>query len=343
MPQKRTVLAVVGGMVIFVVCGARAQGNNQLDPVSIPLLGKAGFSVMGTATPEVAMPATFTFNPAALAAARTFFKATHGVEFDVGHYTFQEGPEITLDIQNFFFPVKRGLVRISRFGVHSSTAEAKALSQLPPGTTARLPDGDAIEISYGYRLSPQWHVGIALVPVDKVRTVVNNDGATLARGEAKSQFQGRVGAHYQPNEKWSAGAVWARERIGSRVELAPALSGLPVPVDVTGKYRNPITILGAAYQVRQGTFLIGNWERYRLTGPSLSEDLDILFYGIMQFLSQAGSNVTIGSLQRGFFVSGNYVRGKFTLGFSYSPRANRRLEDFIGRSKGGYLWIAVNY
>ncbi len=338
MPQKRMGVAIVVGMVLSVAAVAHAQ----LDALDPTVLGKAGFSVMGTATPEVALPATFTFNPAALGAARTFFKATHGVELDIGHYTFQEGPEITLDVVSFFVPVKRGLVRISRFGLHSSTSEARALSGLPPGTTARIPDGDALEISYGFPLSPQWHAGIVLVPVDKVRTFIKNGDVVLAHGEAKSQFQWRAGVHYQPNEKWSAGVVLAWERLGSRVELQPVATGLPVPVEMTRKYRNTITIIGAAHQIRKGTFLIGNWEKYRLTGPNMNEDLDILYYGVTQFLSEAGTSVTIGSLQRGFFVSGNYVRGKITLGFSYSPRANRRLEEFVGRSKGGYVWIAVN-
>ncbi|MCS6859355.1 MAG: hypothetical protein NZT92_03420 [Abditibacteriales bacterium] len=336
MHQRRTVVAIVVWMVAGVVTVARAQ-LDELDPT---LLGMGGFGVWGTETPAVALPTTFTFNPAALGALRTFLKATRGFELDIGHYTFREGPEVTLNVVNFFFPVKNGLVRLSRFGLHSSTAEARAL---PVGVTARLPSGNALEISYGYQLNPQWHVGLVLVPIEKVRTLLKDGDVLLAHGEAKSRFQWRAGVHYQPNEQWSAGAVLAWERLGSRVELQPAATGLPVPIEVTRKYRNIITIIGAAYQVRRGTFLIGNWEKYRLTGPNINEDLDILYYGVTQFLSEAGTSITIGSLQRGFFVSGNYVRGKVTLGFSYSPRANRRLEEFIGRSKGGYVWVAINY
>lgn len=336
MKRWKVVLILAKWIVACVVGAAYAQG--ELGP-NVPMLGKAGFSVMGTATPEVALPATFTFNPAALGAASTAYQVKYGGELDLGRYTFREGPDITLDIENFFFPVKGGLIRLSRYGVRSNTQEAKAM----PGLDAKLQDGEAFEISWGQRITPQLHVGLAIVPKDKVETVLSSGGFVLAQGDAKSEFEWRVGIHYKPSEMLSAGVVYAWEKDSSKIVLSPLLTGMPDAVEMSGKYRNIITIAGVAFQPLKGTVLLGNLENYRLAGPSIDERTNIFFYGIQQFFTKSGSYITIGSSQRGFFVSGNYTLNKFSLGFSYSPRANRRLEEYLGRSKGGYMWVALNF
>jgi hypothetical protein len=326
----------------LVVWAGTSHAQGELDPDflrSVPMLGKGGFSLMGTATPDAALPATISFNPAALAAAATFFQVKHGVEFDWGRYVFREGPNVNLNVQHFFFPVKRGLMRLSRYGVRSNSEEARVL----PGVEGRLRDGEAYEISWGYLVCPTWHVGLALVPYDKVETVLKSDGVLLAHGEGKSNFEWRAGAHYQPNKKFGAGVVYAWEKDRSEITLLPALTGAPAPMQLSGRYRNIITLFGATYQPREGTVIFGNVEKYRLAGPAIDERLNILFYGITQFLTKDGSYVSIGSLQRGFFISGSYTYGKWIIGFSYSPRSNRRLEEFLGRSKGGLVWVGYNY
>jgi hypothetical protein len=172
-------------------------------------------------------------------------------------------------------------------------------------------------------------------------TVVRGGGNTLVQGEGKSQFQWRVGVHCRPDSKTNVGAVYAWERDRSEVTLSRPL---PRPRNRSGEYRNTVLMVGGNREVSKGTILFGNWQIYRLKGPGINDRIDIFFYGVMQYFKENNyTSVTIGSLQNGLFISGNYNRKKLNVGFSYSPRASRRLEEFLSRGKGGFLWASLDF
>lgn len=327
-------LAVLILVVLFSVSGV----GQEIGP-DAPMLIKQGLSVTGVLTPDVSVPATFSFNPAAIAAGMEEWKVSWGAEADYGVISFAEGPTFRSDIQSYAAQGKWGAAKISRYSLSSNTRVARATFGIPASGSA-----DAIELCYGKRISNPWVVGIALVPFDRADIRLVDAGVVLVDGKAEPTLETRLGVLYQPSgpdSVWNFGLTYAYESDRTTVRVSPVLTGLPDWIGLDGRYTTRTITGGVAYRPQLGTTLFAGWQKGDIRGTGLLEDIDLTYYGVEQFLSKQWS-MELGSTDRSKDVTVTYYRDPWNVGFSYSSGSSRRLEPWLGRSDMKYVWIGYS-
>lgn len=303
-----------------------------------PILGKTTFGINGMAVMEVALPSEISYNPAATALALEIFEEKQYAEIDFGVLDFHAGPEVKNDWQILLFRLPGGALRIAQYGINSNSRE---IAYLGAGPEVEF-NGQTVELSYGRKVLPNLFLGLALIPSEEIKTNISFEGVELAKAKAKSAQHGRLGALYLPNPKLSLGAVYTYDKIKAKTQLLPALTGESVPIDMNANYREKLWTIGAAWQPREGTAFFWVWQKGKISGPNVSEEIDLHAFGVQQFLSRNVS-VRIENNDKVWGYGLTYFYKGWTLGASYSKNTYRRIEEYLGRADAWYVWVGKSW
>lgn len=320
--------------VAFLVNPAIAQELGS----ETPILGKTTFGVNGLAVMEVALPSEISYNPAATALALEVFKEKQYAEIDFGILDFHAGPEVKNDWQVYLFQLPKGALRIARYGISSNSRE---IAYLGAGPKVEF-SGQTLEVSYGKKVSSNLFWGLTFIPSEEIKTDLSFDGVSLAKAKARSKMHGRLGIVYLPDAKVSLGAVYTYDKINARTELLPSLTGEQTPIELGADYREKLWTIGAAWQPIEGTALYFAWQKGKISGPNVSEEIDLQAFGVQQFLNPNVSlRLELNDRVWGYGLT--YFYKRWTLGASYSKNTYRRTEEYLGRADTWYVWAGKSW
>lgn len=302
------------------------------------VLGKTTFGINGLAVMEVALPSEISYNPAATALALEVFKEKQYAEIDFGILDFHAGPEVKNDWQVYFFQLPKGALRIARYGISSNSRE---IAYLGAGPKVEF-SGQTLEVSYGKKVSSNLFWGLTFIPSEEIKTDLSFDGVSLAKAKARSKMHGRLGIVYLPDAKVSLGAVYTYDKINAKTELLPSLTGESAPVVIGADYRERLWTIGAAWQPFEETAFFWAWQKGKISGSNVSEEIDLQAFGVQQFLSR-NVCVRIENNDRVWGYGLTYFYKGWTLGASYSKNTYRRTEEYLGLADTWYVWIGKNW
>ncbi len=321
---------------LILLFAGRVSSQN-LGPET-PVLGKTIFGINGLAILEVALPSEISYNPAAVELALQLFKEEQYVEADFGILDFHAGPQVKNDWQVYLFRLPKGSLRLAKYGITSSVSE---IVYLGPGPKVKF-QGQTIEMSYGRQVSPKLFLGLVIIPSKEIKTDVFFEVENLAETKAKSSLHGRLGALYLINSKTSVGIVYTYDKMAAKTRLLPVLTGEPTPIDIRANYRERLLTVGVGWQPVEGTALYLTWQKGKVSGPNVSEEIDLKAFGIQQFLNP-NLCLQVGLNDKVLCYSLTYYGQKWNLGASYSKSTYRRTEEFFGRADIWYIWLGKNW
>ena len=336
----RIVVAITGILLaIFATLPAFAGGVEETPRVGpeAPMLGKGALGLNGLAILEVALPAEYSYNPAVLPWALREFQEEDYAEIDRGVVNFRWGPRVQNWWQVYCHQLKPGsAIRLARYAI-SSTSEEIAYREKGPRVSF---SGETYEVSYG-KMGRRSGWGIALVPFEKVNTFIcNEEGINLGRGEARSQTQFRLGGIFLPSSKVSLGLVYTQDRNKAKTVLLPPL--VEDWTELDGHYTERLWTVGAGLQPRKGTAAFAAWQRGRIKGVNLSERINLLAFGVNQFLTSHLA-IRVGVYDRTPGYALIYYHQGWNAGISYSRGTYRRTENYLGRAETAYLWVGKSF
>jgi hypothetical protein len=312
--------------------------SSQLGP-EVPILGKGTLGYNGVAVLDVASPTKYSYNPAVVPFALRLFDKQGYAEIDYGRIDFREGPRVKNLWQYVVFQLDQDVgMRLARYTISSNQ---KPIAFLNPALSVRF-DGETYEIACGRILSEKMGLGIAVIPYEKVRTTVSDNGLTAVLAEAKSDLHWRLGSVYLIKPNLSLGIVYTRDKIEAVSIFSPALTGLAEDSRLRAGYTEKLLTVGVTWQPRQGTVLYLTHQNGDITGQNLNEKVSLTAYGIQQFLNQ-NLAVRIGLNDSAPSYELVYCRRAWEVGVSYSNNTFRRTEGFLGRADICYLWLGKSF
>ena len=304
----------------------------------VPVLGKTIFGINGMAVLEVALPSEVSYNPAAVELALEVFKEKQYVEMDYGVLDFRSGPLVRNNWQVFLLQLPRGSLRVARYGIASNNRE---IAYLGPGPKVEF-GGQTIELSYSRKISSKLFLGLVLIPSEEIETNISFEGTELVKAKAKSNWHGRLGALYLLNSHLSLAAVYTYDKISAKTQLLPSLTGESAPVDMSANYREKLWTTGASWQPAEGTVLFWTWQKGKISGPNVSEIIDLQAFGAQQFLSRHLC-LRIENNDKVWGYGLTYLSKGWVLGASCSKNTYRRTEEYLGRADVTYLWVGKSW
>ena|GEM_PF-2584026 len=335
------IVAIAATLAVVVVAPAFAGGVEEAPRVigpEAPMLGKGALGLNGLAILEVALPAEYSYNPAILPWALREFQEEDYAEIDRGVVNFRWGPRVQNWWQVYCHQLKPGSAfRLARYAI-SSTSEEIAYWEKGPKVSF---SGETYEVAYG-KMGRRSGWGIALVPFEKVNTFIcNEEGINLGRGEARSHTHLRLGGVFLPSSKVSLGLVYTFDRNKAKTVLLPPLAEGWTELD--GRYTERLWTVGAGLQPRKGTAAFAAWQQGRIKGVNLSERINLLAFGVNQFLTSHLA-IRVGVYDRTPGYALIYYHQGWNAGISYSRGTYRRTEKYLGRADDtAYLWVGKSF